>query len=75
MGPGDDAAYDESARPMILLATAINATSMFHDLSPGATTAAANALALLMAARLVGAVDDATLDGLPRPIAFGFFQG
>jgi len=63
------------ARPTVLLATAIDATSMFHDLSPGANTAASNTLALLLAAQLLGAVDDDTLDGLYGRIAFGFFQG
>jgi len=60
---------------MILLATNIDSTSLFHDLSPGANTAAANILALLMAAKLIGDnLDDATLDSLPKSILFAFFQ-
>mmetsp|Transcript_28826 Transcript_28826/g.81320 ORF Transcript_28826/g.81320 Transcript_28826/m.81320 type:complete len:815 (-) Transcript_28826:91-2535(-) len=63
-------------RPSIMVATSIDATSLFHDLSPGANTAASNILTLLMAAYLVGKyADDATLDALPNRILFGFFQG
>ncbi len=52
-------------RPTVLVATSIDSTSMFHDLSPGATNAASNALALLAAAQLVGStIGDASLDAL-----------
>lgn len=65
-----------SSRPTILVATSIDSTSMFHDLSPGANTAASNILAVLMAANLIGTtVTDATLDGLYGRIVFTFFQG
>lgn len=61
--------------PAVLMATSIDSTSMFHDASPGANSAATNILALLMAAKLVGSsVSDATLDGLSNRIVFGFFQ-
>ncbi len=52
-------------RPTVLVATLIDSTSMFHDLSPGATNAASNALALLAAVHLVGStIGDASLDAL-----------
>mmetsp|Transcript_12149 Transcript_12149/g.25726 ORF Transcript_12149/g.25726 Transcript_12149/m.25726 type:complete len:873 (+) Transcript_12149:109-2727(+) len=61
--------------PIVLMATSIDSTSMFHDASPGANSAATNILALLMAAKLVGSsISDATLDGLSKRIVFGFFQ-
>jgi nicastrin len=63
-------------RPAVIIGTGIDATSMFHDLAPGANTAAANTLTLMMAAYLIGQnVMDATLDALPNRIVFGFFQG
>jgi nicastrin len=65
-----------SRRPVVMVTTAIDSTSMFHDLVPAANTAASNILTLLMAAKILGAsVDDATLDALPNRILFGFFQG
>jgi len=67
---------EDKDRSVIMLATSMDATSMFHDASTGANSAASNILALLMAAKLLGAnVDDETLDGLNKQIAFGFFQG
>jgi nicastrin len=63
-------------RPAVIIGAAIDATSMFHDLAPGANTAASNILALLMAAKLLGAsINDEALDALPKRIVFGFFQG
>lgn len=63
-------------RPVVLLGTSIDATSMFHDIAPGANSAASNILALLMAAKLLGTnINDETLDGLTNRIAFSFFQG
>jgi nicastrin len=67
--------YDADNRPVVMLATGLDATSMFHDLVPGANSAASNILALLMAAKLLGAVGDNLLDKLPYRILFGFFQG
>lgn len=65
-----------SPRPVIMVATGMDSTSMFHDLSPGANTAASNILTVLMAAKLIGSyVTDNTLDGLHKRILFGFFQG
>ena len=72
-GDGGGGGWD---RPTVLVATSIDSTSMFHDLSPGATNAASNALALLAAAHLVGStIGDASLDALHGRIAFAFFQG
>jgi nicastrin len=63
-------------RPVVMVATSIDATTMFHDAVPAANSAASNILTLLMAAKLLGSnVDDATLDALPNRILFGFFQG
>ena len=67
---------NNSNRPTILIATNIDSTSMFHDLSPGANTAASNILTVLMAAQLIGStLNDATLDSLYSRITFAFFQG
>jgi nicastrin len=64
-----------NGRPIVMMATSIDSTSMFHDASPGANSAATNILALLMAAKLVGtSLPDTTLDGLSNRIMFGFFQ-
>jgi nicastrin len=72
----DGGSSSSSSKPTILIATGIDTTSMFHDLSPGANTAASNMLAVLMAANLIGSsVNDATLDGLYGRIVFSFFQG
>lgn len=65
-----------SRRPVVMVATSMDSTSMFHDDVPAANTAASNILALLMAAKILGSsVDDETLDALPNRILFGFFQG
>ncbi|KAL7549397.1 hypothetical protein ACHAWF_012666 [Thalassiosira exigua] len=69
---GDD---DGDGRPAVIVAAPIDATSMFHDLSPGANSAASSVLATLLAAELVGSLSDATLDDLPARIVFAFFQG
>lgn len=63
-------------RPVVMVATSMDATTMFHDAVPAANSAASNILTLLMAANLLGSnVDDATLDSLPNRILFGLFQG
>ena len=63
-------------RPVVLLSAAMDATSLFHDITPGANTAASNILTVLMAARLIGAnVKDEVLDALPNAIALALFQG
>mmetsp|Transcript_1618 Transcript_1618/g.2670 ORF Transcript_1618/g.2670 Transcript_1618/m.2670 type:complete len:883 (-) Transcript_1618:55-2703(-) len=70
-----DGGGNGNQRPIVMMATSIDSTSMFHDASPGANSAATNILALLMAAKLVGSsVPDTTLDGLSKRIMFGFFQ-
>ncbi|KAL7466700.1 hypothetical protein ACHAXS_006987 [Conticribra weissflogii] len=67
---------NNNERPTILLATSIDSTSMFHEISPGANTAASNILALLLAAELIGSsIQDDVIDGLYGRIAFAFFQG
>ena len=63
-------------RPVVVLSAGMDSTSMFHDVTPGANTAASNILTLLMAAKLIGAyVDDDTLDGLPNQIVLALFEG
>jgi len=63
-------------RPTVILAASIDSTSMFHELSPGANTAASNILSLLLAAELLGSsIKDEVLDQLYSRIAFAFFQG
>lgn len=65
-----------NARPILILGAGMDSTSMFHDLSPGANTAASNMLTVLMAAKLIGAAGtDAILDALPNRIVFALFQG
>ena len=60
---------------IVLVATGIDSTSMFHDIAPGASTTASNILTLLMAAKLLGeSVDDNILNGLDKKIVFAFFQ-
>jgi nicastrin len=53
----------------------MDATSMFHDLVPGANTAASNIMAVLLAAEAIGGIKDEVLDGLYSRIGFGLFQG
>jgi nicastrin len=62
--------------PVLLVAAGMDSTGFFHDLSPGANTAASNILTLLLAAKLIGTyVTDADLDALPNRIVFALFQG
>jgi len=66
----------QAKQPVILVATNMDATAMFHELSRGANTAAANILTVLMAAKLFGeSVTDSLLDSLPNKVIFAFFQG
>jgi nicastrin len=66
----------QSKQPVILVATNMDATAMFHELARGANTAAANILTVLMAAKLFGeSVSDSLLDSLPNKVMFAFFQG
>ncbi|GKY99432.1 hypothetical protein MPSEU_000897800 [Mayamaea pseudoterrestris] len=63
-------------RSVVMVAGSMDSTSLFHDVVPGANTAASNILTLLMAAKLIGDnVDDDTLDGLTSQIVFALFQG
>lgn len=64
-----------AAKEVVMVATSIDASSLFHDASPGINTAASNILTLLMAAKLVGGIDTSTIADLSKKIAFGFFQG
>ena len=72
----EDNNNSNDVRPAIVVGGSIDATSMFHELAPGANTAASNTLAILMAAYLIGEnVNDIVLDQLPSRIVFGFFSG
>jgi len=73
-GNNDDGG--DGKTPIIMVATNLDSTSMFHDRVPGANTAAANILTVLMAAKLIGSsLPDDELDGLNKKIMFAFFQG
>jgi len=73
---GDNDDNDNAKKGIIMVATNMDSTSMFHDVSPGANSAASNILTVLMAAKLVGEnISDNTLDGLEKKIAFAVFQG
>jgi len=73
----DENANDNNQdRPTVILSASIDSTSMFHELSPGANTAASNILSLLLAAELLGSsIKDEVLDQLYSRITFAFFQG
>lgn len=72
----DDGGNNNAKDSIVLVATNIDSTSMFHDMVPAANTAASNILTLLMAAKLIGdAVNDEILDGFNKKIVFAFFQG
>jgi len=62
-------------RPVVIVSAGLDSSSLFHDVTPGANSAASSILALLMAAKLIGALGDDKLDQLPYRILFGFFQG
>ncbi len=73
---GNNNNNDNDKQSVVLVATNIDSTSMFHDMVPGANTAASNILTLLMAAKLIGdSLKDETLDGFNKQIVFAFFQG
>ena len=66
----------DGKQPIVMVATNMDATAMFHDLSRGANTAASNILTVLMAAKLFGeSVTDNVLDSLENKVMFSFFQG
>lgn len=68
--------YNSNAKDVIMIAGAMDGSSMFHDLSPSANGAASNILSVLLAARLVGqSLTHADLDALNNKIAFALFQG
>lgn len=67
---------NNNKRPAVVLAAGMDSTSLFHDVSPGANTAASNILTVLMAAKLIGqSVSDNTLDNLPNRIVMALFEG
>jgi len=75
-GGDDNDGGDNDGESIILVATNLDSSSMFHDVVPGANTAASNILTLLMAAKLLGAsIDDDTLNSFDKKIVFAFFQG
>jgi nicastrin len=67
---------NNNKKPILMVATNMDSTSMFHEDARGANTAAANILTVLMAAKLFGeATTDAQLDSLESKVVFAFFQG
>lgn len=71
MPPGSN---EQGTKPIFVVAAAMDSLSLFHDLVPGANSAACNILTILMAARLIGQIDDKTLSRLNKQIVFGLFQ-
>jgi len=69
----DAAADNNDQKPLLLVATRMDAMSLFHDLDFGANQAASNILATVLAARMVGQVSD--LSSLKNEIVFTLFQG
>ena len=62
-------AEDEEKQPIVMVATNMDESSMFHEAVPGANTAAANILTVLMGAKIFGAsVTDETLDNLENKL-------
>lgn len=77
--PGRDLASNQNygnARQVVILSAGMDSTSLFHDLSPGANTAASNILAIVMAAKLIGAnMNDQMLDQMPKRMVLALFEG
>lgn len=74
-GSPPSSSSSSSSKPIFLLTAGMDSTSLFHDLAPGANTAASNILTVLMAAKLIGsALTDAVIDSLPNRIVFALFQ-
>lgn len=75
-GNTDGSDNSNNKKPLIMVATNMDSTSMFHDDARGANTAASNILTVLMAAKLFGeATTDAQLDSLENKVLFALFQG
>jgi nicastrin len=74
----EDSSSSNSKLPVLLVAAGMDATSYFHDKSPGANTAASNILTILMAAKLVGQycnIDDGGCRAkVQTNIVFALFQ-
>lgn len=67
---------NDQKKPIVMIATNLDSTSMFHDIVRGAHTSASNILTVLMAAKLFGeAVQASELDSLDNDVMFAFFQG
>ena len=72
--PGAKTDKNAVAKPVVIIGAGMDATALFHDLVPAASSAASNILTLLMAAKLVGEIDDETLGALNYQIVFSLFQ-
>jgi nicastrin len=68
---------NNNRKPVLLVGATMDGSSMFHELSPSASSAASNILVTLLAAKLVGLYVDAdTLENtLSKQIVFSLFQG
>lgn len=60
---------------VVLVAAGMDATSLFHDATPGGNAAASHILTILMAAKLVGEYTADNVDKWTKRIAFALFQG
>jgi nicastrin len=70
-----DATEQQQQKPIIVVGAGMDSTSLYHDLTPGANTAASNIITMLIAAKLIGSLTDTQLDELPNSIVFALFQG
>lgn len=61
-----------SQNPVFLVAGGMDSTSFFHEATPGANTAATNIITILMAAKLVGNIEDKS--AFQANIVFALFQ-
>ena len=67
---------NDERKGVILLATNLDAFTMFQDVAPGSNSAASNIIALISAAKLIGSnINDETIDSWERRIVFAFFHG
>lgn len=67
----------DEPKPVLLIGATMDGSSMFHEMSPSANSAASNIFVLLLTAKLVGlyADQDVLNNKLNKQIVFGFFEG
>jgi len=66
----------DNDKKVVVIATSIDATAQFHDISTGATTAASNIMTMLLTSYLLGThLSWEVLDQFSSDIVLAFFQG